>query len=253
MFSTRKPKDGWAGLSSGLKSFAKGTAVGVASLVAAPVAGAQQDGVRGFLTGLATGVVSAVAFPVAGACVGVYQVGRGLANSGEAVKNSRAGMFWDEEKREWYFYILDQEAAEIRSIEEEMEKKEDGAGARTGMERKVKDREYYDLLKVRTDASLAELKKAYYREARVCHPDKNPGDPQAAKTFQQLGHAYQILSSEQSRAQYDKHGKSESNDAEMQLSDIDPKVFFACMFGSDAVRPYIGELWIANKADCMYL
>ena len=44
LFSTRKPKDGWAGLSSGLKSVVKGTAAGVASLVGQPMVGAKQGG-----------------------------------------------------------------------------------------------------------------------------------------------------------------------------------------------------------------
>ena len=33
------------------------------------------------------------------------------------------------------------------------------------------------------------------------------------------------------------------------MSDIDPYIFFAVMFGADSVQPYIGELWIANKAE----
>ena len=249
-FSTRKPKDGWAGLSSGLKSVGKGTAAGVAALIAAPVAGAQEEGVKGFLTGLATGVASAVALPVTGICVGAYQVGRGVVNSGDALRNAREGMLWDDDKREWYYYLLDKEAADIKQLEEEAAKN-GGAVNGSGVERNVKDREYYDLLKVAPNATSSELKKAYYKEARICHPDKNPDDPEAAKKFQQLGHAYQILSSEETRAYYDKHGKSESNDTEMQLTDIDPKVFFAVMFGSEAVRFYIGELWIANKADSL--
>ena len=55
LFSTKKPKDGWAGLSSGLKSVAKGTVAGAASLIAQPIAGAQEGGVKGFFGGLATG------------------------------------------------------------------------------------------------------------------------------------------------------------------------------------------------------
>lgn len=219
-------------------------------MIAAPYAGAQQDGARGFLTGLATGVASAVALPVTGVCVGVYQVGRGLVNSAEALKNSSAGMLWDEEKREWYYYLLDQENAEIQRLQEEGVAS-GGSSAGSGSERKVKDRQYYELLGVSTNASNVELKKAYYKRSREVHPDRNPGDPEAAKRFQQLSHAYQVLSNEQTRASYDKNGISESTEAEMQLTDIDPYVFFAVMFGSEAVRPYIGELWIANKADSL--
>jgi curved DNA-binding protein CbpA len=250
LFSTRRPKDGWAGLSSGLKSFGKGTAAGLATLVGAPIAGAQQGGARGFVAGLATGVASAVALPVAGLCVGVAQVGRGIANSGEAVRSARAGMMWDENKREWYFYLLDREASEIREEEVKNSAEASGSGCAES-DRTVKDRAYYELLKVSTNATSAELKKAYYKEARVCHPDKNPGDPGAAKKFQELGQAYQVLSNEQSRAHYDKHGIQESSDVQMSMTDIDPRIFFAVMFGSEAVKPYIGELWIANKADSL--
>lgn len=48
LFSTRRPKDGWAGLSSGLKSVAKGTAAGLTALVASPIVGASQEGPKGF-------------------------------------------------------------------------------------------------------------------------------------------------------------------------------------------------------------
>jgi len=253
LFSTRRPKDGWAGLSSGLKSVAKGTAAGVASLIAAPIAGAQQDGVRGFATGLAAGVASAVALPVTGVCVGAYQIGRGIVNSGEAVRAAHAGMMWDEDKREWYFYLIDKEVADVLREEEALKRdaESDGGGG-TGMgERKVKDRQYYDLLGVSTNATMVELKKAYYKRSREVHPDRNPNDPEAAKKFQSLSHAYQILSNAQARAAYDKNGVSEKANEEMQLTDIDPYVFFAVMFGSEAVRQYVGELWIANKADAL--
>jgi hypothetical protein len=240
LFSTKKPKDGWAGLSSGLKSVGKGAGAGLASLIAAPIAGAQSGGVKGFFGGLAMGVASAVALPVTGICVGAYQVGRGFANSGEATRSTQKGMMWDEEKREWYFYLLDKEMKEIADLEADIAKRTSATGSANA--RNVKETEYYDLLKVSTNATSGELKKAYYKEARVCHPDKNPGDPESARKFQELGHAYQTLSSEATRAAYDKNGKSESNDAEMQLTDIDPKIFFAVMFGSEAVRPYIGEV-----------
>lgn len=270
LFSTRKPKDGWAGLSSGFKSVVKGTVAGAANLVAQPIAGAQEHGVKGFLTGLATGVATAVVLPVAGVCVGVYQVGRGLSNSSEAVIATRRGMLWDEDKREWYYYLMDKEREEIKKqqvqLQEQLQKLNKNNNSATSSslsspERKVKDRTYYDLLKVATNANASELKKAYYKEARSCHPDKNPNDPQAALKFQHLGHAYQVLSNEQSRAHYDKHGipdnahdahaAASSADMMNMMENIDPRVFFAVMFGTDAVRSYVGELWIANKADSL--
>lgn len=283
LFSTRRPKDGWAGISSGLKSVTKGTVAGVASLIAQPIAGAQESGVKGFFGGLATGVASAVALPVTGICVGAYQVGRGVANSVEAVNASKAGMQWDQEKREWIFYYLNKDKEEVEKLEAAI--KTEKAGTSVGdaanadlNEKKVKDREFYDLLGVSTNASAGDIKKAYYKEARKCHPDKCPDDPEAAKKFQNLGHAYQILSNEQTRANYDKNGKPDSNSADANLAnEIDvrvifcptvasiivlvthpsknsvaqPLVFFAVMFGSHLVEPYVGELWIATTADTM--
>jgi len=249
LFSTRRPKDGWAGLSSGLKSVAKGTAAGVASLIAQPIVGAQQGGVTGFVTGLGTGVASAVALPVMGVAIGAYQLSRGFVNSAEAMRATSRGMIWDEGKREWYFYYLDKEWEEVQKVEAEREGIEGGTGA-TANERIVKDRTYYDLLNCSTSASQGDIKKAYYKEARKCHPDKNPDNPEAAENFQALGHAYQILSKEDLRKNYDKNGIAE-NSAEEAQQQMDPLVFFAVMFGSHLVEPYIGELWIANTADTL--
>ncbi len=252
MFSTRRPRDGWAGLSSGIKSVAKGTAAGVASLIAQPVVGAKHGGVAGFFTGLATGVASCVALPVTGVCVGAYQVGRGVYNSAEAISSAGKGMVWNESKREWYYYNLDEEVEEVQRLSEERKLRGEGKlGDANGPERNVKDRTYYDLLGVTTNATQVEIKKAYYVKARKCHPDKNPGDPTAANRFQELGHAYQVLANDQSRAAYDRDGLSinDEKNQKLHMSDIDPYVFFAVMFGAESVQPYIGELWIANKAE----
>ena len=211
---------------------------------------------KGFFGGLATGVASAVALPLTGVCVGAYQVGRGVANSVEAMNASGAGMQWDSVKREWVFYRLNEEKEEVERLEAEIAKNQAGGAGATGTgtvvgmeERKVKDRRYYDLLGVSTNATPGDIKKAYYKEARKCHPDKCPDDPEAAAKFQALGHAYQVLSNEKTRATYDKNGvQDQNNEAE---NEIDPLVFFAVMFGSHLVEPYVGELWIATTADTL--
>lgn len=207
--------------------------------------------VGGFLTGLATGVASCVALPITGVCVGAYQVTRGVVNSAEAVSSAAQGMVWNDDAREWYYYRLDDDAEEVKKIDEQ--RKNDGAGmaSASGPNRKVKDDSFYKLLGVPTNANQSQIKKAYYVKARKCHPDKNPGDNTAPAKFQELGHAYQVLANDQSRAAYDRDGLNDAAENKLSMTEIDPYLFFAILFGSENVTPYIGELWLASKAETL--
>ncbi|MCP6719142.1 MAG: J domain-containing protein [Patescibacteria group bacterium] len=65
-------------------------------------------------------------------------------------------------------------------------------------------KDYYKILGVSRNASKEEVKRAYYKLAHKHHPDKGGGDE---KKFKDINEAYQVLSDNKKRSQYDKFGK----------------------------------------------
>ncbi|XP_078519249.1 dnaJ homolog subfamily A member 3, mitochondrial isoform X1 [Lissotriton helveticus] len=66
--------------------------------------------------------------------------------------------------------------------------------------------DFYQVLGVPRTASQKEIKKAYYQLAKKYHPDTNKDDPQSKEKFSQLAEAYEVLSDEVKRKQYDTYG-----------------------------------------------
>ena len=63
--------------------------------------------------------------------------------------------------------------------------------------------DYYADIGVHPDASSAEIKHAYHKQILQYHPDKAGNDPEAEDKARQLNRAWEILSSQVFRAQYD--------------------------------------------------
>src|SRR3954468_24653620 len=65
------------------------------------------------------------------------------------------------------------------------------------------EKDYYAALGVSKDASAAEIKKTYRKLARQYHPDANKGDAVAEEKFKEISEAYDVLSDEKKRKEYD--------------------------------------------------
>jgi len=65
------------------------------------------------------------------------------------------------------------------------------------------EKDYYKVLGVPKDAPAADIKKAYRKLARQFHPDANKGDAAAEEKFKEISEAYDVLSDEKRRKEYD--------------------------------------------------
>ncbi|XP_054848489.1 dnaJ homolog subfamily A member 3, mitochondrial isoform X2 [Eublepharis macularius] len=129
--------------------------------------------------------------------------------------------------------------------------------------------DYYQILGVPRTASQKEIKKAYYQLAKKYHPDTNKEDPKAKEKFSQLAEAYEVLSDEIKRKQYDTYGTAgfdpgSAGSGQQYWSrgpTVDPEELFRKIFGEfsgssfgdfhtvfDQPQEYIMELTFTQAA-----
>jgi hypothetical protein len=263
IFYVKRPKHAAEGFGQGLGNMLKGAVGGAAIFVGAPIQGAREGSkeggtwgaIKGFGAGLGMGAVGGLAMAASGVAIGAYQMARGVANTPEAFSAQYKGCDWDPEKREWILYDLREEMRIVLTMTDEEFLKSiasENLSEVSNLERQnssnrphraVVDDEYYKLLGVPTNATAAEIKKAYYIKAKQNHPDRHPNDPEAHSKFQKIGEAYQILSDDNLRDNYDKGGKGMVDGAPK----MDPGAMFAMIFGSDKFVPLVGELKLASQ------
>jgi hypothetical protein len=253
-----------------LSNALRGSAYGLASALATPFVLGRTFGIVGFASGCVAGVVIGVLLPATGLVVGAYQLVRGMLETPHAMLESvyRCRVY-DDEQRSWVDYSLDKDVEEIRlALEKDKEEakrrnnRDDDDVDQTSSKKRqrVKSTEYYDLLNVSPYATSSEIRSAYRRKARTIHPDKNVDDPNAVLKFRQLSAAYQTLSDATKRKRYDSTGigidaedPTDGNGGNMMGGGamLDPIVFFAILFGSELVEPYIGDLGMATMFDAL--
>ncbi|MBN2069856.1 MAG: DnaJ domain-containing protein [Candidatus Krumholzibacteriota bacterium] len=86
----------------------------------------------------------------------------------------------------------------------------------------VKD--YYRVLESQPTSTDDEIKKNYFRLAKLCHPDVNDNDPDKKKIFQLINEAYSVLSDKKKRSEYNetlrKQKVSSSDTAAIKEKDL---------------------------------
>ena len=70
----------------------------------------------------------------------------------------------------------------------------------------AEQKDYYEILGVPKSASAEDIRKAFRTLALKFHPDRNPGDKEAEKKFKEISQAYDVLSDDEKRKQYDRFG-----------------------------------------------
>ncbi len=115
-------------------------------------------------------------------------------------------------------------------------------------------RDYYEILGVGKSSNADEIKKAYRKVAMQYHPDRNPGDKGAEDKFKEAAEAYEILSDQDRRSQYDRFGHAgvrgngrgpqgapNMEDIFSQFGDIFGEDIFGSFFGGGGGRTRSGQ------------
>jgi DnaJ-class molecular chaperone len=75
------------------------------------------------------------------------------------------------------------------------------------------NKDLYELLGLTKEASEDDIQRAHRKLVREYHPDANPEDPRAEERFKEIQQAYEVLSDDNKRREYDKTLHTSSTEA----------------------------------------
>lgn len=274
IFYVTNPKDIREGLAKGIYNLIAGVGIGTVAIASVPVLFLSCF-VREDADPLDCLVysVGGVYLIIAGVAAGAYQVGRGLFNTPYSIYASTHALDWDAESCKWTAYNFNEEFVTIGSMSEKqflrslqppsVNNSDDESEGDTNHNDSTTPsvRKYYTVLGVSPTATNTEIKRAYYQRARETHPDSNPNDLEAQQKFQSIAQAYQTLSDEDARFQYDQQAMdvetSDKSETETENENLSSKqaqdkplannvknaiMLFELVFGSERFIPYIGSM-----------
>lgn len=95
----------------------------------------------------------------------------------------------------------------------------------------------YEILEVNPTARLGVIKASYRCLAQEYHPDRNPGDANAAARMAMINHAYSVLADPAQRARYDQNIAMRATERRGRGADADPVAAHA-RTGAPNLRPF---------------
>ncbi|KAF9128831.1 DnaJ- protein scj1 [Mortierella sp. 14UC] len=98
--------------------------------------------------------------------------------------------------------------------------------------------DYYKVLGLRRSATDKEIRKQYKVLSKKYHPDKNPGDKEAADKFVEVAAAYEVLSDKEKKGIFDRYGEEGLKQQQQQGQGgfHDPFDIFSQFFGGGGGR-----------------
>ena len=111
-------------------------------------------------------------------------------------------------------------------------------------------KDYYSVLGVSRDASRDQIRRAYRKQALKHHPDRNPGDPQAAERFKKAAEAFEVLSDSQKRRLYDTYGEAGLTGADVRSFTSFEDIFsaFSDIFSGGIFDEFFGTTSSGRRA-----